>query len=52
MPHHVTQRGNGRVSGFDSDAERAVYLDVLCDRTHQYRLLVWAWRLMGNHIIC
>jgi hypothetical protein len=33
MPYHVTQRGNGRMSGFDSDAERAVYLDVLRERT-------------------
>jgi hypothetical protein len=26
MPHHVRQRGNGRISVFDSDADRAVYL--------------------------
>jgi putative transposase len=35
---------------FDSDADRAVYLDLLRERAGWYRLLVWAWCLMSNHI--
>jgi putative transposase len=35
---------------FDSDSDRAVYLDLLRERADRYRLLVWAWCLMGNHV--
>jgi putative transposase len=50
MPRHITQRGTGRMSVFDADADRAVYLDLLRERAGQYRLLIWAWCLMDNHI--
>lgn len=36
------------MSVFDSDADRAVYLDLLRERADQYRLLVWVWCLMGK----
>ncbi len=29
VPHHVTQRGNGRRLIFDTDADRLLYLDLL-----------------------
>jgi putative transposase len=30
-PHHVTQRGNGRQQTFFSDADYALYRDLLAD---------------------
>jgi REP element-mobilizing transposase RayT len=38
------------MSAFDADADRAVYLDLLRERAGQYRLLIWAWCVMDNHI--
>jgi hypothetical protein len=31
-PHHVTQRGNGRATTFFSDADYALYRDLLAER--------------------
>ena len=50
MPHHITQRGNGRNIVFDTDADRTVYLNLLRRNSIEYRLTLWAWCLMGNHI--
>ena len=50
MPHHITQRGNGRNIVFDSDADRTVYLNLLRRNSSHYHLTLWAWCLMGNHI--
>jgi putative transposase len=50
VPHHVTQRGNGRQIVFDADTDRLVYLDLLRKYSEEYRLTLWAWCLMSNHI--
>ena len=50
LPHHVTQRGNGRSAVFDSEADRIIYLNLLRRNSAEYRLKVWAWCLMSNHI--
>ena len=50
LPHHVTQRGNGRQVTFLSDADRCLYLDLLRRYRRQYGLSVWAYCLMSNHI--
>jgi hypothetical protein len=42
MPHTSRSEG-GRMSAFDADADRAVYLDLLRERAGQYRLLIWGW---------
>ena len=31
IPHHVTQRGNGRAQTFFEDGDYALYLDLLAD---------------------
>ncbi len=50
LPHHVTQRGNGRQVTFLSDQDRSVYLDMLRQNRRQFGLTIWAYCLMPNHI--
>ncbi len=50
VPHHVTQRGNGRHDVFFTARDRAVYLDALFDYAARYRLRVWGYCLMDNHV--
>jgi len=49
LPHHITQRGNGRANVFDSDDDRVVFLDLLAAYSLQYRLTIWGYCLMSNH---
>ena len=50
VPHHVTQRGNGRRTIFDADADRLLYLDLLRENAVECDLAIWAWCLMSNHV--
>lgn len=50
LPHHVTQRGNGRARTFFSDADYALYRDLLAEHCQAARVAVWAWCLMPNHV--
>ncbi len=50
IPHHVTQRGNARRFILDCDADRAVYLKLLCENTKLYGVAVIGYCLMSNHI--
>ena len=49
LPHHITQRGNGRACVFDSDDDRVVFLDLLGAYSRQYQLTVWGYCLRSNH---
>jgi putative transposase len=49
MPHHITQRGNGRAKVFDCDQDRTVFLDLLAHYSQQYGLALWGYCLMSNH---
>lgn len=49
LPHHITQRGNGRAQVFDCDQDRAVFLDLLAGYAPQYGLSIWGYCLMSNH---
>jgi putative transposase len=49
-PHHVTQRGNGRARTFFSDADYALYRDLLAEACRAAHVEVWAWCLMPNHV--
>jgi putative transposase len=49
-PHHVTQRGNGRARTFFSDADYALYRDLLAENCRAADVEVWAWCLMPNHV--
>jgi putative transposase len=50
LPHHVTQRGNGRARTFFSDADYALYRNLLADNCRDAGVEVWAWCLMPNHV--
>jgi putative transposase len=49
-PHHVTQRGNNRADVFFSAADRKYYLTVLARYCEEFKLRVWAYCLMRNHV--
>ena len=50
LPHHVTQRGNGRARTFFGDADYALYRDLLGENCRAAEVEVWAWCLMPNHV--
>jgi putative transposase len=50
VAHHVTQRGNARQYILSSDAERAVYLDLLRQAVQLHPLSVIGYCLMSNHV--
>lgn len=50
LPHHVTQRGNGRQRTFFDDADFALYRDLLADSLKSAGVACWAWVLMPNHV--
>ena len=50
LPHHVTQRGNGRQRTFFEDGDYALYLDLLAAAAERARTEVWAYCLMPNHV--
>jgi putative transposase len=50
LPHHVTQRGNGRARTFFEDDDYALYRDLLAQSCRDAGVEVWAWCLMPNHV--
>jgi putative transposase len=49
-PHHVTQRGNGRAQTFFSDADYALYRELLGQHCAAAGVEIWSWVLMPNHV--
>ncbi len=50
IPHHITQRGNGRQKTFFEDADYALYLDLLAVAAQRAQAQIWAYCLMPNHV--
>ncbi len=50
LPHHVTQRGNGRTRTFFDDDDYRLYRDLLAEHCRAADVEVWAWCLMPNHV--
>ncbi len=50
VPHHVTQRGNGRQVILGSDADRATYLALLRQYSELHGLGLLGYCLMSNHV--
>ena len=50
LPHHVTQRGNGRARTFFAETDYALYRDLLAEHCRAAKVEVWAWCLMPNHV--
>ena len=49
-PHHVVQRGHNRQATFAEDADYERYLATLQAYKTEYRVSVFAWCLMTNHV--
>ena len=50
LPHHVTQRGNGRRQIFYNDADYITFRDLLAASCKEANVACWAYVLMPNHI--
>jgi putative transposase len=50
VPHHITQRGNGRAQTFFKDADYQLYRDLLAENAAKSGVAVWSWVLMPNHV--
>ncbi len=50
LPHHVTQRGNGRAQVFFSDDDYLAYRELMAEQARQAGVEVWSWVLMPNHV--
>jgi putative transposase len=50
VPHHVTQRGNGRRFVLDGDAYRTIYLKLLHENIVLCGVALIGYCLMSNHI--
>ena len=50
IPYHVTQRGNRRQPVFFQEDDYREYLRLLKEQAQRWRLQVWAYCLMTNHV--
>ena len=50
LPHHVTQRGNGRAKVFFTPKDYELYRDLLVEHCRAADVGIWAWCLMPNHV--
>ena len=50
IPHHVTQRGNGRQRVFMEDDDDALYRDWLAQVCRSNGVEAWSYCLMPNHV--
>ena len=50
LPHHVTQRGNGRAKVFFTPKDYALYKNLLVEHCRVADVGIWAWCLMPNHV--
>src|SRR5262245_56855100 len=49
LPHHVTQRGNGKRPFYEDD-RYALYRDLLAEDCRAAGVEVWAWYLIPNSV--
>ena len=50
VPHHVTQRGNGRQQTFFEPGDYGLYLDLLAAAAARAQTEIWSYCLMPNHL--
>ena len=49
-PHHITQRDNRRQTTFFCEDDYLVYIDLMAQWCLHYRVDIWSWCLMPNHV--
>lgn len=50
VPHHIIQRGNRRQPVFFGKADYQEYLALMAEWCRAYRVQIWAYCLMPNHV--
>ena len=50
LPHHITQRGNRRQKTFFCNEDYALYIKLMAEWCTRWRVEVWAYCLMPNHV--
>jgi len=50
--YHVTSRGNERKEIFLDDGDRIKFLEIIEDYHDRYGILVHAYVVMDNHVLC
>ena len=50
IPHHVTQRGNRRMTTFFEDSDYSAYIDLMAEWCGKCGVEIWAYCLMPNHV--
>lgn len=50
VPHHVTQRGNGRQQVFFGDEDHALYREMMGHHCRNAGVAIWSYVLMPNHV--
>ncbi len=50
IPHHVTQRGNRRLTTFFGDEDYNTYVDLMAEWCQKCGVEIWAYCLMPNHV--
>ena len=50
LPFHLTHRGNHKETVFFSEQDRAQYLQLLRRHAERFKMAVWAYCLMPNHV--
>ena len=50
LPHHITQRGNGRQQRFFSDDDHQSYLAFMAQWCSSHDVEIWSYCLMPNHV--
>ena len=50
LPYHITQRGNYRQNVFQDNEDRLCYLSWINDYSKKYKLSLFAYCLMDNHV--
>ena len=50
VPHHVTQRGNRRLTTYFSEDDYRAYLDLMAEWCGRCGVAVWAYCLKPNHV--
>ncbi len=50
IPHHITQRGNRRLTTFFTDEDYRTYIALMAEWCRKCAVDIWAYCLMPNHV--
>ncbi len=52
IAHHITQRGNRRQGTFFAADDYREYLHLMAEWCIRWKVEVWSYCLMPNHLLC